>query len=260
MDGASLLAVEMLFKSKDKNDNNNDVLRILDLCSAPGGKTLVILQHLFQKFISSSNEGYKSVELTCNEPNFERRKRLRKVLDDYIPKAFLTADDTADSFIKVNVTGHDATDARVFSDESFDLILIDAPCSSDRHHIQQGTPLPSPTASAPLVKIQQTMLLNGIRWLKSGSSSRLVYATCSLNPAENDHVIDNAISHLSSEKGEKKILTPFQVVRPKLASSCNPEKTKWGYLILPMSSSSNNNRGSIEQSFGPLYFASLVKK
>ena len=87
--------------------------KVLDLCAAPGGKTFSILQRLDKDTGS----------LTVNELSADRRRRLRKVLDAYIPPHVLE---------NVTVLGRDGT--RFFDEpEQYDRVLLDAPCSSERH-------------------------------------------------------------------------------------------------------------------------------
>jgi 16S rRNA C967 or C1407 C5-methylase (RsmB/RsmF family) len=69
LDAASLLPVEAL----DVKPNDT----VLDLCAAPGGKSLAILQKL------KLGEGAAGT-LTANELSMERRKRLKGVIHGYI--------------------------------------------------------------------------------------------------------------------------------------------------------------------------------
>lgn len=72
MDAASLLPVEALLVDKDH--------RVLDLCAAPGGKSLAILQHF-----TATSAG----ELVCNDVSADRRERLSHVLREYLPQDML---------------------------------------------------------------------------------------------------------------------------------------------------------------------------
>jgi 16S rRNA C967 or C1407 C5-methylase (RsmB/RsmF family) len=65
LDAASLFPVMLL----DLQPGHH----VLDLCAAPGGKSLFILQHL--------QNGY----LTCNDVSYERKKRLHKIIRQYLP-------------------------------------------------------------------------------------------------------------------------------------------------------------------------------
>ena len=80
--------------------------------------------------------------------------------------------------------------------EGYDRILIDAPCSSERHIIHQckgdidaiGREDWSVAKCSRLSKSQIRMIQSAFRALKPGG--RIVYSTCSLDYKQNDHVID----------------------------------------------------------------------
>ena len=67
MDAASILPVLALDVQPDDS--------VLDMCAAPGGKSLAILQHL----------AYRG-SLACNDVSPDRRRRLTKVISSYTPK------------------------------------------------------------------------------------------------------------------------------------------------------------------------------
>ena len=56
--------------------------KVLDLCAAPGGKSLVLAQSLFCSFDEKS-------ELILNEMSSDRRERLKKVVQQYISKEYV---------------------------------------------------------------------------------------------------------------------------------------------------------------------------
>ncbi|RKP19123.1 S-adenosyl-L-methionine-dependent methyltransferase [Rozella allomycis CSF55] len=214
LDAASILPVEAL-NITDEDDF------ILDVCAAPGGKTLAIAQHVYLAR-KQKNSDASTVSLTCNEPSPDRNKRLYNVTKSYIGKG-----------LNVTVSRYDATNINSFIGGSFDKILVDAPCSSDRHLIQKGEPIAK--SCSKTVKKQRQLLLNALEWLRPGG--RLVYATCSLNPRENDEVVGYVL---------KKYKESVKVVRPNMPIG---EKTNFGWLMLPDKC----------EGFGPLYFATIVK-
>ncbi|XP_048857204.1 tRNA (cytosine(34)-C(5))-methyltransferase, mitochondrial isoform X3 [Brienomyrus brachyistius] len=97
--------------------------RLLDMCSAPGGKALAVLQCATPAL------------LHCNELNFQRQQWLSKTLESYVPPAVR------------NILTVSNLDGRTFGKihaGTFDKVLVDAPCSNDRSwlysaHPQQST-------------------------------------------------------------------------------------------------------------------------
>lgn len=195
--------------------------RVLDVCAAPGGKTVAMAQQL------DLTKG----RLDANEISNERRLRLLKSVRSYIPPHLQA---------NVRVTGHDATAKGAFPLDFYDRILIDAPCSTDRHVIQQNEPEDLKWSASRLKSDQQRQLaLVASAWQALKPGGLLVYATCSLSSIENDDVVRKAVKkHL---KNEVEIL--------KLQYSIG-EATQFGWIVLP--DTCNN--------WGPLYFACLRKK
>ena len=107
MDRASVLAARFLPLPEEG--------RVLDACAAPGGKTLVL---------ASRKADLPGVALTANELSAERRRRLKAVLTDHLPP---------DLAARVAVTGFDAAARAGRERDAWEAILLDAPCSSERH-------------------------------------------------------------------------------------------------------------------------------
>jgi 16S rRNA C967 or C1407 C5-methylase (RsmB/RsmF family) len=232
LDAASLLPVEALAVTPGH--------KVLDLCAAPGGKSLAILQHL-------SGAG----SLTSNELDPARRRRLRGVLAKYILPSLTTSERGELGSLKLEVTGQDATVS--ISGGEYDRILIDAPCSSERHvlhsalkAVQSGTSEGladllawNPQKLRRMAKVQKELLRQGLRRLNV--DGRLVYATCSISSEENDEVVKSVVA---GQRWNGRI----KVVRAKGEERWPGERTKYGWLVLP-------DRGG----WGPLYFAILKR-
>ena len=212
---------------------------ILDLCAAPGGKTLVIS--------SLMDEDSK---LTSNERSAERKHRLSKVVEEHIP-----------SRIKENITVT-CSDGAVWcktKSNCFDRILLDAPCSSERHVLQDEKYLAqwSPARIKTLSMEQWALLSSAYRMLKDNGI--LLYSTCALAPKENDEVIerlfkkfDNCVNlSFESEKYQnlKNDEAKLQLFTDNV-SLPDFERTKYGYQILP-----DKQNGA-----GPIYFSIIMKK
>ncbi|XP_021094491.1 tRNA (cytosine(34)-C(5))-methyltransferase, mitochondrial isoform X3 [Heterocephalus glaber] len=85
--------------------------KVLDLCAAPGGKSVSLLQCAWPGF------------LHCNEYDSLRWRRLRQTLESFVPQPLRNV-------IKVSeLDGREIGDAQP---ETFDKVLVDAPCSNDR--------------------------------------------------------------------------------------------------------------------------------
>ena len=192
---------------------------ILDACAAPGGKSLVLASKMPDE-----------AKLLSNELSSERRRRLVKVLDEHLEP---------ERRQRVTVSGFDAgaLGGRKGEWNRFDAILLDAPCSSERHVIQSAAALAEWKASRPRsLSIRQWALLSAaFLLLKPGGS--LVYATCALCPEEND----GPASRLMEKYAGK-----IELDEPDFPEG---EKTRYGRLILPDASGG----------MGPMYVARFRK-
>ncbi|MDR2740798.1 MAG: 16S rRNA methyltransferase [Treponema sp.] len=192
---------------------------VLDACAAPGGKSLVIASNM-------SGE----TRLLSNEFSGERRRRLVKVLDGHLDAVLRD---------RVKVSGFDAAALAGKKSEHgrFDAILLDAPCSSEAHVLQNPAALAQWTNARPrsLAKRQWALLSAAFLLLRPGGS--LVYATCALSPGENDGVA----SRLPEKYGN--------AVIPDEPEFREGEKTAWGRLILP----------DTADGMGPMYVARFRK-
>jgi 5-methylcytosine rRNA methyltransferase NSUN4 len=208
MDAASIMAAAAL--APEEGDE------ILDLCAAPGGKSLVLAER-----IGSGGS------LTSNEMSDRRRARLKAVLHDYLP---------ASAMERVRVTGHDGTRWCLHQTAAFDRILVDAPCSGERHLLSDPKELAlwSPARSRNLAVRQYALLASALVVVRAGG--RIVYSTCSISPLENDAVIARL---LRKRSGEVRCLPQFLEIG---------EPTEHGWMILP------DRTG-----FGPIYFSVLER-
>lgn len=192
--------------------------RVLDMCAAPGGKTLCLIEALRD-----------SGELIANEPSPQRRERLMKVIQQYIPR---TVRD------RVRVSGKSGGLFSKSDPVSFDRILVDAPCSGERHLIANKKEMLNwtPSRSKRLAQEQYSLLSGALEALKPGGV--LVYSTCSLSLQENDQVL----SQLLKKKSDKFQFDEFEI--PERA-----ERTKFGVYFLPD-----------QLGFGPLFASRMIKR
>ena len=189
--------------------------KILDMCAAPGGKTLVIA-------LALNGRG----TLVANDRSATRRARLHRVLAEYLPESLLSV---------VKVTGHDATRWGLYEQDSYDRVLLDAPCSSERHVIGSETHLArwSPSRSRRLAAQAYAMLAAAYMAVKPGGV--IVYSTCALSPLENDGVIGKLLSKRSATL--------------EMAESFPGEQMEYGIQITP-----DRDGGR-----GPMYISRLCK-
>jgi 16S rRNA (cytosine967-C5)-methyltransferase len=141
--------------------------RILDCCAAPGGKTRILAQRNPQ------------AEVVAVELHPHRAELLRRLVKEQHVQVI-------------------AGDVRALSETgAFDRILVDAPCSGT------GTLARNPEIKwrlrpsdvQDLQQRQLSILQSALAKLEHGG--RLVYATCSLEPEENEEVIARALAQNS---------------------------------------------------------------
>lgn len=204
---------------------------ILDMCAAPGGKTLVI----------ASGMGDEA-NLLSNERSPERKNRLLRVCDCCLLPSVRE---------RVRITCHDAAKMCLAKQECFDAILLDAPCSSERHVLADNSYLSewSPSRIKTLAVAQWALLSSAWRMLRPDGF--LLYATCALSPEENDGVISRLVKKFDDAKICKPLIHSDCYKRCMIEQKELPgyERTDFGAHILP------DKAGGA----GPLYF-SLLKK
>ena len=144
------------------NPNENNV--VLDMCSAPGGKTT----HLCQLM---NNKGL----LVANELNRNRIKSLKSNIFRM-------------NFINVVITNSDALRLKYFN--FFDKILLDAPCTGN--NIKDLNRKVSKRDIRYSSLRQKNMLNISIDLLKENGT--IVYSTCSAEIEENEQVINYILS------------------------------------------------------------------
>ena len=206
---------------------------ILDLCAAPGGKTLVLASRM-----------PNDAKLFSNERSASRVNRLKKVVETCLPETIRQ---------RVKVSCSDGATWCKRQSECFDRILLDAPCSSERHVIQDKKYLDSwsPSRIKTVSMEQWALLSSAYRLLEVGGI--LLYSTCALCPQENDEIIAKLQKKFNKDGKSFEFLQPEPNIKEienfTNIKIPNYEKTEFGYHILP----------DVQNGAGPIYF-SIIKK
>ena len=208
MDAASVLPIEALDLQPGE--------KVVDLCAAPGGKSFLCALKL-------QNQGL----LVSNDRSAARRARIHRIFDDYLPK-------TEQKNHKV--TGHDASKWCLYEKSAYDKVLLDAPCSSERHVLEDSKELSqwAPGRTKAIAVSQFAMLASALDIVKK--EGIVVYSTCALSQLENDDII---------RKLYQKRAGRFELIRKEFSFG---EPTEFGWQVLPDTTG-----------WGPFYLA-VVKR
>mmetsp|Transcript_24965 Transcript_24965/g.36903 ORF Transcript_24965/g.36903 Transcript_24965/m.36903 type:complete len:425 (-) Transcript_24965:1263-2537(-) len=231
------MAVDFL-KSKttqEKKDGVADIISVLDMCAAPGGKTLAILQA-----ISFFGDCHGTV--IANDVSRDRRQRLERVLGQYTRRdePVLVTNYDGISFGKnggilpgASLLGTCVTPDRL----PFSHVLLDSPCSGERHRLRKNGSLKDWKNNRKNQKRQVALLKAAIASCRQGGN--IIYSTCSINPIENDDVVEKVLS----KRGDLVSLEELDLSMG--------EETKFGWIVLP------DHPSCLDM--GPMYIAALRK-
>lgn len=225
LDSASILAALTLPLDGAK--------KILDMCAAPGGKTLVLARRMEH-----------DAELFSNELSFERKCRLERVVSEHL---------FPDVKERVKITCGDGALLCKKQDALYDAILLDAPCSSERHVLSSPTHLRqwSPARVRSLAVRQWSLLSSAFRILKSGGF--LLYSTCAISNEENSNIANRLLEKFEGKvravkSDEIKIIQESNAKKfPELFSAIefpSFEENEFGFSVLP----------DAQKNSGPIYF------
>ncbi|KAM9845304.1 5-cytosine rRNA methyltransferase NSUN4 isoform 2-T2 [Aulostomus maculatus] len=154
---------------------------VLDLCAAPGGKALTLFQ--------TQRSGF----LCLNDASHSRTLRLRKVIQSYVPKQLLNDQN-------LRIMSFDGTKWGEIERNTFDRVLVDVPCTTDRHSLMEDDnnifSRSRTRERQQLPQLQLKLLLAGIEAACPGGE--VLYSTCTLSHIQNVAVVEQAI-HLAQE-------------------------------------------------------------
>lgn len=143
----------------------------LDLCAAPGSKFTQI----------AGRSANTSRILVAGDLHVRRARFLRQNCENQ-------------KLSNVNILQYDAESAVPFAEESFDTILIDAPCSGTgtiRHNPELRYSLEQ-SDFGELARKQLGLIENASKLVRTGGN--LIYSTCSLESEENEQVCDKFLA------------------------------------------------------------------
>ena len=185
------------YKAKFGIKNNAETsAKVLDLCAAPGGKSM----HM-------ADMGYKVTSCDLTEAKCSLISEAAKRC----------------GFKDVDVKVNDATVYNKSFDRAFDIVICDLPCSrlgiiGKKPDIKYNA---SPEKCTELAELQKEILKNAVRYLKPDGI--LLYSTCTLTKCENT---DN-YRFLTDELGMKGI-----PLKGKLPKGIEPQKADDGYIVI----------------------------
>jgi 16S rRNA (cytosine967-C5)-methyltransferase len=168
---------------------------VLDLCAAPGGKTLLLA-------LAAGPEGHvTAADLHAH--------RVRAMAERFERATIQNAECVALDGAQPLQFGH-----------TFERILVDVPCSGTgtlARHPEIRWRLRAEDLT-DLHARQVALLRNALSALSPGG--RLVYSTCSLEPEENEAVVNQT---LDATSGESRIVTPREILQTKLRDDFDPD-------------------------------------
>ncbi|MFA6073811.1 MAG: RsmB/NOP family class I SAM-dependent RNA methyltransferase [Candidatus Woesearchaeota archaeon] len=151
--------------------NEND--SVLDLCAAPGSKTTQIAQYMKNSGLLIANDSQGS-RLSALGINLQRCGVMNCII--------------------TKMDGERLSK----KEEQFDKILVDAPCSGTgtiRRNFKIAE-MWSPGLVKRMSNVQYKLLKNSFNLLKTGGE--LVYSTCTLEPEEDEEIVDRLLKEFSN--------------------------------------------------------------
>ncbi|CAJ0959656.1 unnamed protein product, partial [Mesorhabditis belari] len=206
----------------------------MDMCAAPGGKSLLALLTKLPK------------KIICNDYKLARLGDLKRSLSIYVPAECPDAE-------KIILKRKDASNLAQWDEFNvYDKVLADVPCLSDRLSVGQDEgnlfELQHTQKRLDLPQLQTKILINALRSARVGGS--VVYSTCTLSPSQNEAVIENAVAIAEQQFGIKVVEESLSLLKNHLAATglyrFNDE-TQRGILVLPF----------LPSNFGPMYVCKL---
>lgn len=249
----ALVAASLFSCAKDTDGKG----RVLDMCAAPGGKSILLCCGLkTAQNVGNLDDATAPIahSFILNDSSAERIFRLRETIRQCVPLETQQC---------VTVTCQKGEEMCLSPANQFSGILLDAPCSSERHVFTNSKYLNIWTPSRVKALAQeQWALLSGAR-IMTAAGGYIVYSTCALASRENDGVVERLLQKHNDTRLVFKNEGDVKTVLARALENCDVmvdedkdavanlhiEPTKYGYAILP-----DANDGS-----GPMYFAAIQR-
>jgi 16S rRNA C967 or C1407 C5-methylase (RsmB/RsmF family) len=169
----------------DFENLKNAKVRILDMAASPGSKTTQLADLL--------NFYDINYEMVCLEPE---KARLKKLINNIQKHEF-------ENIVIINSTGEDFV-----SNEKFDIILLDAPCSGNLVGDKDWLNKRDVKGIKSKAALQRKLLINAFKLL--ATNGKLIYSTCSIEPEEDEMNVDWALKNLKLKSEKLKVKIPFE--------------------------------------------------
>jgi len=176
-------------------------IRVLDAASAPGGKTIQIIDMLH----AHEAKDLTSSEVIANEKHPRKADMLKKRLEEIFSDGQKTS-------VRVKVLNQDAEALAASDLGTFDRILLDAPCSglgTIRRKPEIKWRL-YPETLEELQKKQKALLKAMAPLLRS--NGRMVYSTCTLSPLENEQVVQHFLQACPEFRLDETLMDDLPVI------------------------------------------------
>jgi 16S rRNA (cytosine1407-C5)-methyltransferase len=238
IDGASII-VALSLRVCDSD-------QVLEVCAAPGGKSLVLASAMFGRTITqearwSDTRG----RLVCNEVSKSKASRLQRTLREFVSPSLFDTGHLHGAHVVFTSAEAGTPSNSMERNGPYDKILLDAPCVCDRR-LRRGSGAELGRWSAGKVKVsaerQLKLIYNALWLLKEGGI--LLYCTTALSPEECDGVIESIL--LKTRLTFVLEVVPLEEDFCRMVPGLAAEHTDWGTRILPD-----------KTSFGPVYFSRL---
>lgn len=191
-------------------------MTVLDLCAAPGSKSAQLLELInggeedrarqvaenMEKGLDKpegetfADDGRSTGLLVANDIDYKRAHMLVHQMKRLSSPNLIVTNHDATIYPSIKISSQTKADGSVVPNRylKFDRILADVPCSGDgtlRKNLEiwkQWTP----SNGLGLHATQVRVLMRALQMLKVGG--RVVYSTCSMNPVEDEAVLQSAIT------------------------------------------------------------------